>query len=141
MISKFLSENKNALAFALAVMLLGSSVYFAYSYEKDIFVLMKGSEPKRFLHFEQGKYPFTPALSEGSWVDYKTVYEGGKKFCPLAIGTAEAGMMRKEGLFNKTGDRIYGFFGNDVFIAGVLSKTGGEFDMLHFVSEDCKYQG
>ena len=43
--------------------------------------------------------------------------------------------MIKENLFKKEGDTINGFFGNDVIISGILSKTNSQLDNYHFVKE------
>ena len=49
----------------------------------------------------------------------------------IIVGSAEAAMMREEGLFSAVGDRIDGFFGQDVIIVGVLEETGTALDMMH----------
>ncbi len=53
----------------------------------------------------------------------------------VVIGSAEAAMMRREGLFKGPGDKITGFFGIDPVVGGVLKKTYGIVDDMHFVSE------
>lgn len=58
---------------------------------------------------------------------------GGKQYKPVYIGAEEADMMQKEKLFTEEGDRIAGFFGNDVIVAGVLPKTGTPLDNFHYV--------
>jgi hypothetical protein len=40
-------------------------------------------------------------------------------------------MMRRNRLFSNVGDKIEGFFGVNVHVAGVLSKTGTSLDMMH----------
>jgi hypothetical protein len=134
----FLSENRAGLAVALAVLLLGSIAYWSYGYDRETFVLMKGSAPKLFMVFHPDE-GFAPALAEGSLAQFRVSHQNGTKVCPIMIGAGEAEMMRKEGLFSKAGDRISGFFGNEVVVSGVLAKAGGQLDMFHFVSKDCVY--
>jgi len=59
-----------------------------------------------------------------------------KTYLPLIIGSEEAKMMMGEKLFAKTGDKIEGFFGKDVVIAGVLAPTGTVLDMFHYMPEE-----
>jgi hypothetical protein len=56
-----------------------------------------------------------------------------RTYLPLVLGSNEARMMMDEKLFSKTGDKIDGFFGNDVVIAGVLEPTGTVLDMFHYM--------
>lgn len=60
---------------------------------------------------------------------------GTKQYLPLYIGSAEAEMMIGEKLFEKEGDILEGFFGNNVIIAGVLPETKTPLDYFHFVPE------
>lgn len=53
----------------------------------------------------------------------------------VVIGSAEADMMRREGLFDRPGDKITGLFGIDPVVSGVLKRTYGLVDDIHFVSE------
>lgn len=53
----------------------------------------------------------------------------------VVIGGAEAAMMRREGLFKGPGDTIKGLFGIDPIVGGVLKRTFGLIDDMHFVSE------
>ncbi len=53
----------------------------------------------------------------------------------IVIGSAEAAMMRREGLFKEPGDTIKGFFGIDPIVGGVLKRTFGLMDDMHFVSK------
>ena len=57
----------------------------------------------------------------------------GKAYQPIYIGADEATMMQKERIFQKEGDLITGFFGNDVIVAGILPKTNTQLDNLHYV--------
>lgn len=65
-----------------------------------------------------------------------SVMIGGKKYQPIYIGSSEAKLMMEEGLFQKEGDRLDGFFGNDVIIAGILPETKTALDTFHFVGPD-----
>lgn len=62
-----------------------------------------------------------------------SIVREGKNFAPIYIGSTEAAMMREKKLFRNPGDRIEGFFGNDVYIAGVLPETGTVLDQFHFI--------
>lgn len=53
----------------------------------------------------------------------------------VIIGGAEAAMMRREGLFKRQGDTITGFFGIYPVVGGVLKRTYGLMDDMHFVTE------
>ena len=64
--------------------------------------------------------------------------KNGKSYLPIYIGSDEAAMMREKKLFQNTGDTIDGFFGNDVYVAGVLRKTGTVFDLLHYIPQNMK---
>jgi hypothetical protein len=64
------------------------------------------------------------------------IEENGKSYIPVYIGSDEAAMMREKKLFQNAGDTIDGFFGNDVYVAGVLRKTGTVFDLLHYIPRD-----
>ncbi len=98
-----------------------------------LFVKMKGTTPKLFYNLPVGgALPPKFELAEGEMSFYGMKDVGGKKYYPLIIGAEEADMMKKEGLFSNPGDLIHGFFGKDVFIAGVLKKTGTVMDMAHF---------
>jgi len=56
-----------------------------------------------------------------------------KDYLPLVLGSTEAKMMIDEKIFSKPGDRIDGFFGKNVVIAGVLEPTGTVLDMFHYM--------
>ncbi|MFZ3301965.1 MAG: heavy metal translocating P-type ATPase [Microgenomates group bacterium] len=66
---------------------------------------------------------------------FNYVYISGKKYQPVYIGNDEAKLMMEENLFNKDGDVINGFFGNDVIVSGILPKTNTPLDNYHFVKE------
>lgn len=60
----------------------------------------------------------------------------GKSYVPVYIGSEEAAMMREKKLFQTAGDTIDGFFGNDIYIAGVLPRLGTIFDLLHYIPQN-----
>lgn len=72
-------------------------------------------------------------FAEGSPANYRIRPEDGRTVYPLVLGAEEARMMRAERLFLRAGDELKGFFGHDVFIAGVLAPTNSSADMMHFV--------
>jgi len=53
----------------------------------------------------------------------------------IVIGSPEAAMMKREGLFKKPGDTITGLFGINPVVGGVLKRTFGLIDDMHLVSE------
>lgn len=53
----------------------------------------------------------------------------------VVIGWAESGMMRREGLFSSPGDTLEGFFGINPVVGGVLKRTYGLADDIHFLTE------
>ncbi len=63
-----------------------------------------------------------------------------KKLLPIFIGAEEAKVMREEKLFEKEGDIIENFFGNNVLIAGILPKTNSLLDNFHFVGTEFQIQ-
>ncbi len=67
---------------------------------------------------------------------FAPVLIGGRVYQPICIGSAEASMMLKEKLFEKEGDIISGFFGNDVVIASILPETKTALDMFHYVGSE-----
>lgn len=68
--------------------------------------------------------------------DLAPIKLGGKNFYPLYIGSKEAEMMIKEGLFKETGDTIDDLFGRPVIVAGILPETKTMLDEMHFVAAD-----
>jgi len=75
--------------------------------------------------------PVALTVVEGDLAQYQLQSIDGKSYTPVLIGSTEAAMMREEKLFSKPGDVIDGFFGSDVYIAGILAKTGTVLDMMH----------
>ena len=139
-ISEWLGENKGAIAFAVAVMLLGTAVYFALG-------ITEGMGPKKVnpAVFDgiQYKVAFAPDVSIRIFANAKNnalarfgAVEGGSipEVDSMSIGFTEAAMMKNESLFVKPGDSLKNFFGIDrIYIGGVLKKTGSPVDDLHFL--------
>jgi len=72
-------------------------------------------------------------LTEGNMENYKTYEIIGKTYYPLVVGFKEAKMMKEEKLFEKSGDKIEGFFGKDVIIIGIIEETNTSLDMMHLI--------
>jgi len=88
-------------------------------------------EVKFFLQVpEEEALPEIATASEGEFPPY---FGKDGQYEPIIIGSAEAEMMRKEGLFSNVGDTIDGFFGKDVRIVAVLARTNSSLDMMHIV--------
>jgi len=139
-IREWLNENKGAIAFTLAVMLLGTAAYFALG-------ITEGMGPKKVnpVVFDgiQYKVAFAEDGSIKIFANAKNnalarfdAKEGGSipEEDSMTIGSAEAGMMKNESLFAKPGDSLTNFFGIDrIYIGGVLKATGSPVDDLHFL--------
>ncbi len=88
-------------------------------------------EVKFFLQVPEGEaLPEIASASEGELLHY--FWKDGQ-YEPIIIGSEEAEMMRKEGLFSNVGDTIEGFFGKDVRIVAVLERTNSSLDIMHIV--------
>ena len=59
----------------------------------------------------------------------------GKEYQPIYIGSKEAKMMMDEKLFEKVGDKIEGFFGNNIVIVGILPEMDNVLDDMHYTGE------
>jgi len=108
--------------------------------------------PKFFYYIRRdgGNWPKGIRFSMGGMLDFemiredRTVFQAkvgdidihvgdNRTYLPLVLGAKEAKMMMDEGMFSKPGERIRGFFGKDVVIAGVLEPTGTALDMMHYM--------
>lgn len=72
--------------------------------------------------------------------DLFPVYKEGKRYLPVFVGFDEGQMMMKEKIFVQRGDIVHDFFGNEIFIAGVLPKTYTDFDSMHIVGNEFVFQ-
>lgn len=139
-LSNFLSENKGAIAFTLALLLLGTAVYFSQGAPGALSMgqlagiypgmgikaaFLPSGEIKLFAQASQQKLSALRA-AEGSNLPTDVA---------MVIGSGEAAMMRNEKLISGTGSSLEGFFGINTSVAGILGKTGGPLDMMHFLSE------
>lgn len=98
-------------------------------------VALNGDVAKFFYAIDGNNVPekFQKNIASDS---FSAVTIGAKKYQPIYIGSAEAKMMIEENLFQKEGDRLDGFFGNDVIIAGILPETKTMLDNFHYVGSD-----
>ena len=71
---------------------------------------------------------------------FASVVIAGKRYQPIYIGSKEAKFMQKEKLFEKEGDLLLGFFGNDVIIAGILPETKTVLDSFHYVGSEFRFK-
>jgi hypothetical protein len=99
---------------------------------KAYFKLSEDGEAKAFYVLASGESMLLD-FSSGGWVDYQVKQYGGKPYYPVILGSKEARMMKEESLIGGSGDRIDGFFGQDVHIAGILKPTGTALDMMHIL--------
>lgn len=91
---------------------------------------------KIFYLFDQNNIPTS---LKGIVDPFRTNYQlDGKSYLPVYIGYDEASEMKMEKLFSKIGDKIDGFFGNNVIIAGLPKKGMTILDMMHFVPKEFK---
>jgi len=63
--------------------------------------------------------------------------EGSLRISPgsIVLGSDEAAMMRKEGLFSRVGDKVK-LFGIEADVVGIIEKTDTPLDMMHLISDD-----
>lgn len=112
---------------------LGPEQFATIAAEQNAFVkLSPEGAPKLFYTLGVGEtFPVPLAFAEGKFDDYETHDLVGTTYVPVIVGAKEAQMMIEEKLFQKPGDTIKGFFGNDIVIVGVLEETGTPLDMMH----------
>lgn len=67
---------------------------------------------------------------------FAPVYIGNKKYLPVYLGAKEAKVMMEENIFEKEGDLIPQFFGNDLIVSMILPETGTGLDEYHIVGEE-----
>ncbi len=101
------------------------------------FAKISGAELKLFYVISATNIPSAFIDSIGSNA-LLPVTLGSKKYLPVFVGKAEAGVMQQEKLFAKEGDTLSGFFGNDVIISSILPETKTPLDSFHFVTQDFK---
>lgn len=147
-VDSWFRENRSAVAFAVAVMLVGTAGYFALgitdgmagngmgndegTVDASVFdgitykvALAPDGTPKVFAHAKSA------ALANLSATEGVSIPDGGS----MVVGSAEGAMMREEKVFARTGDALTNFFGIDrIEIGGVLAPTGTFVDDLHLLS-------
>lgn len=69
-----------------------------------------------------------------------SAFIGGTVYQPLFIGSVEAALMQKEKQFEKEGNVINDFFGNEVLVSRLLPKTNTLLDTFHFVKAGFEVQ-
>jgi len=116
--------------------LINKEQYAAIEGEENRVFIKKTAEgmPKLFYYKAIGEETsLNITLAEGDITQYTTTTLNGKTYQPVIIGSSEASMMREEKLFTTVGDRIDGFFGNDIIIIGIIKETGTPLDMMHII--------
>jgi hypothetical protein len=113
---------------------LSEEQFAAAQGEERVFVVRTADGmPKLFYRKAVGEEtPLRYRVAEGD-LPYEPQTIDGKVYQPLLIGSQEAAMMRAESLFSAPGDRLEGFFGNDVIIVGVLAQNNTALDMMHIL--------
>lgn len=94
--------------------------------------------PKFFYYIESNLSNWPKKASKfvsGSLDDFRPKTIDGRTYTPLILGSDEAKMMVEEKIFSRVGDTIEGFFGKDVFVAGILAPTDSPLDMMHYMQK------
>lgn len=93
--------------------------------------------PKLFYYYDKNNpTPIKLEFVDGGMQFFEKQTVDGKVYYPIIIGYDEAQMMIEEKLFSKSGDKLEGFFGKDVIIAGIVKDTNTGIDMVHIVEKD-----
>lgn len=71
---------------------------------------------------------------------FTAVSIAGTSYQSIFVGAREAEMMKKEQVFTQVGDRIDGFFGNQVIVSDILPVTDTVLDDFHFIPETMQLQ-
>ena len=101
--------------------------------ENKIFTKKNTEGSIKLFYYYVKDEPLEVQLSEGNIDDYQIHTIGGQNYYPIILGASEAGIMRKEGLFENIGDPIKNFFGKNVVIVGIMKETGGILDTAHLI--------
>ncbi len=138
----FFSDKKLPVVLTFLILIVGSVFYFTGGLSEGMD--KKSPESSSIYNQMYFKTAYTPEgqlkvfvlAKNNELAKYKSI-EGDSipESDTIIIGNSEAGMMKEEKLFSKTGDEIKDLFGVDVKIGGILEKTNGPMDDFHFVSE------
>ncbi len=102
-----------------------------------LLIKFKDKTPKLFYLYDiNNPAPINLEITEGNLLYFNKHIEKNKTYYPVLLGADEAKMMKDEKLFTRAGDIINDFFGKDIFIVGVLTKTNTSIDMMHIVEKD-----
>ena len=101
----------------------------------DITIELSEGFPKYFYTINSSNIP-EKFLSSIAIDDFLSSRIAGRKYEPVYVGETEAQMMKKEKLFNKEGDLLNEFFGNNIIIGGILPKTDTVLDNFHYADKD-----
>lgn len=146
MTDSFISKNKTALIVTMIFLIIGITAYFFWvpryadaGSESSIAALnLLQSDAVQFkvAYTTTGDLKIFTLAKNSDLAKLKTV-EGYSipEYNSVVIGSAEAGLMKEESLFNKTNDKLTDFFGTNVLVSGILTPTMSPVDEMHFVSD------
>ncbi len=136
------NNNRQGIMIALLVMAIGMGAYFA----KFGFEEAQGGMAAPDIGAFDGirlKVGYTPegamkvfALARNNALAKYPASEGENlpEADSMVLGATEAAMMREERLISGSGSQLTDFFGINTKFGGMLSKTGTQLDMFHFLS-------
>jgi hypothetical protein len=113
---------------------LSATQYAAINGEEGRVFVVRSPEGMGKLFYKKGideEIPLSLELAEGTMDNYQMQTVNGKQYNPILVGFQEAQMMRSEKLFTVPGDTIDGFFGQNVYVAGILAENKTALDMMH----------
>lgn len=100
-------------------------------------VVAEDNGDTKLFYFVQGA---TPQKLTGKIGSTASARVGNATYAPVYIGSSEADMMKRAGLYMKDGDTIEGFFGNNAIVY-TLPKTDTVLDKMHFVDAEFRVAG
>jgi hypothetical protein len=137
-IQTFISENRGAIAFALALILIATAAYFLTGSDrmgagKTYGQLLLGSRFK--VDSSEGVIDVY-ALAKNNALAKLPAKEGSsiQEADTLVLGSTEGEAMKEEKEFSSIGDQIP-MLNINAAVGGVLEKTGTLIDMVHFLPE------
>jgi len=141
MVADIIKKQKVSIIVTAAVVLLVSVYYFAWGtpYPGMLFVYRDAAvyrDMKLKANYADGTLKVFALATPAALSAYRAAEgESVVRDNTVVIGWAEGRMMRREGLFSEPGDTIKNFFGIDPIVGGVLGRTFGLVDDMHFVSK------